>query len=149
MSNCIECGCYIPQNVFDYSLNNYGHPLCRSHQQWLSNIFYNSSTTPQAIELYFALRKRGVPAELEKWDGFKTIDIAVTQAMVNIEVDGQHHNYSHQQALSDLKRTFYSFQKGFLTLRIPNSLVEWSIEETADYITEFLIENKNRKHNRF
>lgn len=149
MNNCIECGCYIPKNVFDYSLNNYGHPLCRSHQQWLSNIFYNSSTTPQAIELYFALRKRGVPAELEKWDGFKTIDIAVTQAMVNIEVDGQHHNYSHQQALSDLKRTFYSFQKGFLTLRIPNSLVEWSIEETADYITEFLIENKNRKHNRF
>ena len=126
-----------------------GHPLCMNHQQWLNNIYSNSSTTPQAIELYFALRRRGVPAELEKWDGFKTIDIAVTQAMVNIEVDGQHHNYSHQQALSDLKRTFYSFQKGFLTLRIPNSLVEWSIEETADYITEFLIENKNRKFNRF
>ena len=145
MSICIECGCYIQQKVFDYSLNNYGHPLCRSHQQWLSTIFYNSSTTPQAIELYFALRRRGVPAELEKWDGYKTIDIAVTDAKVNIEVDGKHHNYNHQQALSDLKRTFYSFQKGYLTLRIPNSLVEWSIEETADYITEFLIESKNRK----
>jgi len=149
MSYCMECGCNISQNVFDYSVNNMGHPLCMNHQQWLNNIYSNSSTTPQAIELYFALRRRGVPAELEKWDGFKTIDIAVTQAMVNIEVDGQHHNYSHQQALSDLKRTFYSFQKGFLTLRIPNSLVEWSIEETADYITEFLIENKNRKFNRF
>ena len=86
-----------------------------------------------------------MPAELEKWDGYKTIDIAVTEAKVNIEVDGKHHNYNHQQALSDLKRTFYSFQKGYLTLRIPNSLVEWSIEETADYITEFLIESRNRK----
>lgn len=146
MNVCIECGCYINQNVIDYSLNNYGHPLCINHQEWLSSIFYNSSTTPQAIELYFALRRRGVPAELEKWDGFKTIDIAVTDARVNIEVDGKHHNYNPHQALSDLKRTFYSFQKGYLTLRIPNSLVEWSIEETADYITSFLIENKYKRN---
>lgn len=146
MNFCIECGCNISQSVFEYSLNNIGYPLCMNHQKWLSDIFYNSTTTPQAIELYFALKRRGVPAELEKWDGFKTIDIAVVEARVNIEVDGKHHNYSHLQALSDLKRTFYSFQKGFLTLRIPNSLVEWSIEETADYITGFLIESKNRKY---
>lgn len=145
MSSCIECGCNICQSVFDYSISNMGHPLCMNHQKWLNTVYYNSSTTPQAIELYFALRRRGVPAELEKWDGYKTIDIAVTEAKVNIEVDGKHHNYNHQQALSDLKRTFYSFQKGYLTLRIPNSLVEWSIEETADYITEFLIESRNRK----
>ncbi len=145
MSSCIECGCHISQSVFDYSISNMGHPLCMDHQKWLNAVYYNSSTTPQAIELYFALRRRGVPAELEKWDGYKTIDIAVTEAKVNIEVDGKHHNYNHQQALSDLKRTFYSFQKGYLTLRIPNSLVEWSIEETADYITEFLIESRNRK----
>lgn len=145
MSSCIECGCNICQSVFDYSISNMGHPLCMNHQKWLNTVYYNSSTTPQAIELYFALRRRGVPAELEKWDGYKTIDIAVTEAKVNIEVDGKHLNYNHQQALSDLKRTFYSFQKGYLTLRIPNSLVEWSIEETADYITEFLIESRNRK----
>ncbi len=146
MSTCIECGCFIQPMVYSYSVNNFGHPLCRYHQQWLNSIVNNSSTTPQAIELYFALRRRGVPAELEKWDGYKTIDIAVTEAKVNIEVDGKHHNFSHQQALSDLKRTYYSFQKGYLTLRIPNSLVEWSIEETADYITDFLIESKNRKY---
>ncbi len=88
-----------------------------------------------------------MPAELDKWDGFKTIDITVTDAKVNIEVDGNHHNFNHQQALSDLKRTYYSFQKGYLKLRIPNSLVEWSIEETTNYITGFLNESNNRKHN--
>jgi hypothetical protein len=146
MSFCIECGCNISHSVFDYSVSNIGHPLCIDHQRWLNTIFYNSSTTPHAIELYFALKRRGVPAELEKWDGYKTIDITVTDAKVNIEVDGKHHNYNHQQALSDLKRTYFSFQKGYLTLRIPNSLVEWSIEETADYITGFLNESKNRKN---
>lgn len=141
MSFCIECANQINQSVYDYSLNNYGHPLCRYHQDWISKIYNNSSVTPQAIELYFALKRRGVPAELEKWDGYKTIDIAVTASRVNIEVDGKHHNYNPHQALSDLKRTFFSFQKGYLTLRIPNSLVEWSIEETADYITGFLNES--------
>jgi hypothetical protein len=34
------------------------------------------------------LKKREVPAELEKFDGHKTIDIAVADARVNIEVDG-------------------------------------------------------------
>ena len=144
MSFCIECGCNISQTIFEYSVNNMGYPLCMYHQKWLNAIFHNSTTTPHAIELYFALKRRGLPAELEKWDGYKTIDIAVTDAKVNIEVDGKHHHYSHQQALSDLKRTYFSFQKGYLTLRIPNSLVEWSIEETADYITDFLIENKKK-----
>jgi very-short-patch-repair endonuclease len=35
-------------------------------------------------------------------DGYKTIDIAVTHARVNIEVDGLHHNFEPDQALADL-----------------------------------------------
>lgn len=141
---CIECGCYLQRDVFNYSTQNFGHPICRSHQDWIRDIYNNTSTTPQAIDLYLALRSRGVPAELEKWDGYKTIDIAVTDAKVNIEVDGLHHNYSHNQALSDLKRTYYSFKKGYLTLRIPNTLIEWSVDETADYITDFLNESNKK-----
>lgn len=38
--------------------------------------------------LYFSLREREVPAELEKFDGYKTIDIAVVEVKVNIEVAG-------------------------------------------------------------
>ena len=62
---------------------------------------------------------------------------------MNIEVDGSHHNFSDKQALADLKRTFYSFKKGFLTLRIPNSLVKDknTLEQTADYIDGFLNES--------
>jgi very-short-patch-repair endonuclease len=87
-----------------------------------------------------------VPAQLEKFDGFKHIDIAIPEAKVNIEVDGSHHNYSTKQALADLKRTYHSFLKGYLTLRIPNSLVknDFVLEETADYIVGFLNENRQR-----
>jgi len=46
-------------------------------------------------------------------DGYKHIDIAIPEAKINIEIDGVHHNYNAQQALSDLKRTYYSFKKIF------------------------------------
>ncbi len=90
------------------------------------------------------LKRRGVPAELEKWDGKKTIDIAVVEAKVNIEVDGGQHNYNSNQALVDLQRTLYSFKKGYLTLRIPNSLIKRDIQKTADLITEFCVESRDQ-----
>jgi very-short-patch-repair endonuclease len=73
---------------------------------------------------------------LEKFDGFKTIDIAIPLAKINIEVDGVHHNANSQQALADLKRTYYSFLEGYYTLRIPNSLLRSNLEETTEYIAE-------------
>src|SRR5262245_10304 len=108
--SCIECKSYIHLNVFNYSLENFGAPLCRSHQ----NFIRNKKTTPETLKLYFALRILGVPAELEKFDGYKTIDIAVVEAKVNIEVDGLQHRYNPGQALADLKRTYYSFKKGYV-----------------------------------
>ena len=82
-------------------------------------------------------------------DGNKTIDIAVVDAKVNIEVDCHQHVSNPKQVLSDLKRTYFSLQKGFLTLRIPNALIREYLEETADYITAFLLENKNKIRNSF
>jgi len=107
------------------------------HQKWVKE--QERVSTFSCMSLYFALKERGVPAQLEKFDGYKHIDIAIPQAKVNIEVDGGHHNYNDRQALSDLKRTYHSFLKGYLTLRIPNSLVEFHLEETADYITDMLV----------
>jgi very-short-patch-repair endonuclease len=95
-------------------------------------------TTQQTLALYFLLRKKGVPAQLEKFDGFKTIDIAVVEAKINIEVDGSHHNTKHDQALADLKRTYYAFEKGYYTIRIPNSLVINHLAETAEYVANFV-----------
>lgn len=99
--------------------------------------------TPEARELGRLLKGYGWKVELEKWDGHKHIDIAITEAKVNIEVDGSHHNLSPRQALADLMRTYYSFKKGYVTLRIPNVLVRdaSAIEHTARFIDKFLRES--------
>jgi hypothetical protein len=144
-SNCIQCEKIIDDKVFEYSVKKFNHPLCRNCQDWFEDILDYSTATDEAIDIYFALKQRGVPAKLEKSDGFKTIDIAVPHAKVNIEVDGGHHNYSAKQAMSDLKRNLHSFKKGYYTLHIPNSLAKNNLEATADLITEFLIESRNRK----
>jgi hypothetical protein len=139
--NCLECNCSIPSNVFNYSTNNFGVPLCREHQDWIDN----HKATDYAIALYFALKERGVPAELEKYDGFKSIDIAIVAAKVNIEVDGSHHNRDSNQARADLRRTLHSFKKGYFTLRIPNSLIrEDLIADIANDIVEMLVIGRKR-----
>ena len=143
-NSCIKCKNGIDDRVFNYSIQNYSQPLCRICQNWFEDILDYTTATDEAIDLYFELLKRGVPAQLEKSDGYKTIDIAVPDAKVNIEVDGGHHNFNHKQALSDLKRTYYSFKKGYLTLRIPNSLAKYHLEDAADLITDFLITNRDR-----
>jgi hypothetical protein len=104
----------------------------------------SQKASPIAIAFYKQLRKRGVAAELGKWDGSKTIDISVPDAKVNIEVDGGQTNFNADQAMRDLLRTLLAFKKGYLTLRIPNTLVKYNLERTADLITEFLMESKEQ-----
>jgi len=58
------------------------------------------------------------------------------------------HNFNPNQALADLKRTFFAFRKGYLTLRIPNSLVRSHLDQTADFITEFLMESAGQLEER-
>jgi len=145
MHSCLHCHSYIDEKVYIYSTTNYGFELCHTCQ---SSIDLNNSTG-EATRLYLSLKRRGVPAQLEKYDGYKTIDIAVVDARVNIEVDAHQHVSNPKQALSELKRTYFSLRKGFLTLRIPTALIRESLEETADYITTFLLENKNKMRNSF
>jgi len=102
-----------------------------------------SKSTPEARELGRLLKSYGWKVELEKWDGHKHVDIAITEVKVNIEVDGSQHNLSPEQARADLMRTYYSFKKGYITLRIPNVLVRdvRTVEETAKFIDKFLRES--------
>ena len=141
-ANCQNCSCYIDQKVHEYSLDHYNFALCMTCQEWLKSKM--DETTLETIYLYLSLRTRNVPAILEKFDGYKTMDISVVDAKVNIEVDGPHYNSNPNQALSDLQRTYYSFKKGYLTLRIPHSLVRKNLDQTADCITEFLNVSKQR-----
>lgn len=149
MTNPIEECCSIcyqsetNQRVIDYSLEEFGNIVCFKCQGGLKK----TDSTKEAIALYVALKKNRVPAELEKDDGFKRIDIAIPKYRINIEVDGVHHNVSFKQAMSDLKRTYHSFQKGYYTLRIPNKLIHENLEETADYITEMVRKSKEQLEN--
>jgi very-short-patch-repair endonuclease len=101
--------------------------------------------TQQARRLGELLKNMGYKVEFEKYDGFKHIDIAIVNRKVNIEVDGGHH-HGKTQALRDLKRTFYSWNKDFVTLRIPNSLTEddTTLKETAEYIDKFLRKDRTQ-----
>jgi hypothetical protein len=141
---CIECEEHITWEVFNYSTENFSVPLCRHHQNWIRNI----ESTNETVDLYFALKIRGVPAVLEKYDGYKHIDIAIPEAKVNIEVDGAQHNFNQRQAFADLQRTYFSFLKGYVTFRIPNILIHRYLDDTADYITEMLNENNKRNWNK-
>ncbi len=138
---CNACKSDISEGEYEYSKNNFGRALCRKHQQ-NPNAKVNTPTT-EAKLLAEALRKRGWRLETEKQADFKTVDISIPDAKVNIEVDGIHHNFSKVQALADLKRTDYSYGKGWVTLRIPNSLVRDrpTLKETADLISKFLHKN--------
>ncbi|QTV05910.1 DUF559 domain-containing protein [Faecalibacter bovis] len=134
MYRCLECNHHITEAVFIYSLEKYNTPLCMYHQNWINHIVLTS--TNETIRLYFALKVLGLNPILEKFDGYKHIDIAFPKEKINIEVDGSHHNKNKFQAMTDLQRTYYSFMKGFYTIRIPNSLVNDDVllEEATDYI---------------
>ena len=131
---CNRCKLSISEQVYDYSTENFFKPLCIKHQP-----------TPEATKLGHLLKNKGWYVEFEKYDRYKHIDIAIVKAKVNIEIDGKQHQ-KVKQALADLKRTYYSFMKGFITLRIPNCLVrdEKTIETTAKFINEFLNESKEQ-----
>ena len=125
---------------------HYNNHMWHKVRHWFHRRPYNDSnnfghkSTPEARELGELLRQYGWKVELEKYDGYKHIDIAIVECKVNIEVDGLQHGYSRKQALADLERTYYSFIKGYVTLRIPNVLVHdyEARKTTAEFINKFL-----------
>ena len=137
MSSCFACSGNISTAESAYGRENFGYPICRGCQGYIrSNA--NETTTSQTVWLWIELRSRGVPVQLEKWDGYKTIDLAIPEARCNIEVDGRHHQ-NFDQAFLDLKRMRYSLEKGFVTIRVPNSLVEDATPGELDGIVDELV----------
>lgn len=122
---CSICKNKITEDVYRYSVNNFGKALCRKHQG-----------TRQAKKLYCALKKRWVNCELEAYDGYKHVDISIPQAKLNIEIDGKHHFTNPERLYSDLKRDYWSTKNGFDTIHIPNAMIDEEIEKIADSITE-------------
>ena len=136
---CNECKKTITEKVFRFSKNKFTIPLCIEHQQ----------TTKETILLYKELKKYNLPIRLEYWDNYKRTDIAIMgKTKILIEVDGIYHNSDYKQAFRDLMRTYYSFEKGNFTLRIPNSLVKSKVAETAKFIAKFFVENTFQQNKR-
>lgn len=123
-------------------MNEFQIPLCMNCQTWYKTL--PSAPTPQAKKLFLILKEKGLHVALEESDRHKRVDIAATEYKVHIEVDGEHHNTKAEQAQRDLLRTLYSLKDGFYTLRIPNSLIEGNVHDTANIISQILIENKKR-----
>lgn len=130
---CIKCKSSITNDEYYFSYSHFGKALCRVHQPTLE------------------ARKLGKKLEeisnwkivYEGFDGHKSVDISIPDAKVDIEVDGLQHTTTKKQALADLKRTYYSYKSGFVTLHIPNILVkdDKTIDEAAIFINEFLKDN--------
>ena len=145
---CSSCQNFVSDKEYNYSIDNFGKVLCRECQGKYANLKNKHAkrkekSTPEAQKIYEILLKSGINAKLEQWDGLKHINIAIPDYKVNIEIDGKQHQ-NEKQALADLKRTYYSFKKNYVTLRIPNELVRENIYETAKYIIKFLKESESQ-----
>ena len=133
---CLNCNEALTGTELYYSVNRLGHPLCPSCQQELKSKLEHTSR--ETVKLYFLLKQKGIAVELEKDDQYTTADISIVSAKVNIEVSRPQTNYNRCEALADLKRTYYSFEKGYYTLRIPNALVAYDQDDAVSFIEEFL-----------
>ncbi|HRY37069.1 MAG TPA: hypothetical protein P5230_04360 [Candidatus Magasanikbacteria bacterium] len=93
--------------------------------------------TPQVTSLYNALMDRGIKCKLEDdSDGYKTVDISIPEAKINIEVDGLQHFTNPNQIYSDFDRSYWSYKKNnFDTFHIPNSIIDSHLEEVVNALT--------------
>ena len=147
--HCAICRVDITEAEFKYSKDKYDKALCRKHQKnakYVDNTSNDKKATNESNRLFVPLTQLGWKVKSESYDGYKHVDLSIPAAKVDIEVDGQHHNYNSKQALADVKRTLHSYIDGYITLRIPNSLVndQVRLEETSGYLNEMLKERVNR-----
>jgi very-short-patch-repair endonuclease len=105
----------------------------------------NRSSSEYVKRLYDALISRGVDAVLEYNDGHKTVDIAVLNAKLFIEVDGLQHFTDSEQIKRDFKRSHYSDGDDFHTFYVTNQIVENYLNEVADALVNVVTEFRNNK----
>jgi len=97
-----------------------------------------TKVSKQARLLHSALLQRNIDAEIEKWDGHKHIDIAIVTAKLNIEVDGDEHFTNVDKLEADLRREYYSEEKGYDTIHIPNAVIDRHVDRVADAVAELV-----------
>jgi very-short-patch-repair endonuclease len=98
--------------------------------------WFKRGQTKYSRVLWAALDKRGVRSITEYPDGHKTIDIAIPEARLYIEVDGIQHLNNPEQIIKDFKRDYYSQREGFYTLHIHNDDIKNHLNSIADAIVD-------------
>lgn len=139
---CSVCQIEISEDIYEFSREKMNQPLCIEHQKIKR---WRTEPTLEARVLAKALESRGWQVELEKFDGYKTIDISVSSVKVNIEVDGFTHTVNKKTAFGDLQRQYFDLKKGILTIHIPNCLIESGevLTKTADLLSLLLKDRQN------
>lgn len=141
---CVRCSYKIDERIYKFSSKELGYSLCFNCQEWFKSGPANISKHAKLFAL--ELQSRNVNLEMEKNDGFKHIDIAIPSYFLNLEIDGSQHYTNVEQCTSDIKRTCRSLEKGFVTIRIPNILIEKEGDRkiTADEIVRLLVIRKKQ-----
>lgn len=100
------------------------------------------SASGSARLLYDALKARNIDAILEYNDGHKTVDLAILDAKLFIEVDGLQHFTNPDQILRDFKRSHYSDGDDFRTFYVTNQIIEKYVNEVTDALEKVIVELK-------
>lgn len=133
---CADCDDQLHFFEYTRTIDLFGAPFCNPCAKTRLK-----KATAYEKKLHAALKRAKIPALLQYNDGNKTVDIAIKDAGLYIEVDGPYHK-SLEQQLRDSLRDVYSRKAGFETIRIPNSRVVHSI---ADLVKQIKLLNDKKK----
>ena len=131
---CLECNKELGYLDHKSAIESVGVELCAHHQELIKVLIKKNNTPLEAIQLYYGLKEAGVQGMLEWWDGKKSVDIAISRAKLNIEIDCGYDKLTVEQAINNLEEAMQSFKNGFTTIRIPHILVRYYLNETIKNI---------------
>lgn len=98
--------------------------------------FWKRHPTYYANLLRRYLQKFGVKVDQEVYDGHKHVDLSIDSAKLDIEVDGLQHLTNSDQIIADIKRSSYSREDGYETIRVHNVDLKEDVEHIAEAISE-------------
>ena len=86
--------------------------------------------------LFDALCNKGIVAQLEYSDGHKTVDTAILNPRIYIEVDGLHHFTDPEQIIRDFKRNHFSDGDDFSTFYVINQILDKYLDQVVDALVQ-------------
>jgi len=133
---CNVCKNSITQDEYKYSSYKYKIPLCRYHQanQAAKDTNISRELTTHELRLYNELRKLGIKCKLNDTGGFKTTDISIPRARIDIRVDEKIHSNPEKQKISDLRRSELSDNDGVYTFKVSKAEIDEDVQKVAKAI---------------